>query len=94
RVVAQFQFTGARRDTIWLVLEREDVSVCFRDPGPEAELIVTADTLAMHRVWMGRLTMAEALKHGLIEIEGPRHLARAFPGWLMLSSFASIPSAR
>lgn len=94
RVVARFQFTGARRETIWLVLERDDVSVCFRDPGPEAELLITADTLAMHRVWMGRLAMADALKRGLIEIDGPRELARAFPGWLALSSFASIPAAR
>ena len=93
RVVAQFQFTGARRETIWLVLERQDISVCFRDPALDVDLLIMTDTLALHRVWMGRLSMSDALKEGLIEIDGPRELARAFPRWLALSAFASVPPA-
>lgn len=94
RVVAQFEFTGAKQDKIWLVLERHDVSVCFHDPGLNADLLITADTLALHRVWMGRLSLPEAIKARLIEIDGPRDMARAFPTWLALSAFASVPVAR
>ena len=93
RVVAQFDFTGAKGGTYWLVLERHDVSVCFHDPGLDVDLLIKTDTLALHRVWMGRLSMADALKQGFVEIEGPRDLARAFPSWLALSAFASVPAA-
>lgn len=94
RVVAQFEFTGAKRETIWLVLERHDVSVCFQDPGLDADLLITADTLALHRVWVGRLSMSDAIKQGLFQVDGPRELARAFPEWLALSAFASVPAVR
>jgi DNA-binding HxlR family transcriptional regulator len=93
RVVAQFEFTGAKRETIWLVLERYDVSVCFHDPGLDVDLLITTDTLALHRVWMGRLSMSDALKEGLVEIDGPRELARAFPNWLALSAFSDVQPA-
>lgn len=93
RVVAQFDFTGFRHETIWLVLERQEVSVCFHDPGLPVDLLITTDTLALHRVWMGRLPILEAIRKGLIAIDGPTHLARAFPRWLALSTFASIPPA-
>jgi DNA-binding HxlR family transcriptional regulator len=93
RIVAQFEFTGARRETIWLALDRHDVSVCFHDPGLNVDLVITTDTLALHRVWMGRLSMSDALKEGLVEVDGPREQARAFPTWLMLGTFASVPAA-
>ncbi len=93
RVVAQFDFTGSRRETIWLVLEPQEVSVCFHDPGLPVDLLITTDTLALHRVWMGRLSILDAIKKGHMVIDGPPHLARALPRWLALSSFASVPPA-
>lgn len=93
RVVVQFEFEGARRGSFWLVLEHPDPSVCLHDPGFEVDLLVTVDTLAMHRIWVGRLTIADAMEEGLMSIEGPSHLVRPFPGWLALGYFASIPPA-
>lgn len=93
RVVARFDFRGDRRDTIWLVLERPEPSVCFHDPGYEVDLLVTADTVALHRVWIGRLDLADAIRDGSISLDGSRELTRAFPRWLALSSFAGIPPA-
>jgi hypothetical protein len=63
------------------------------DPGFEPDLFVTADTRALHQVWVGHLTFADALRHRRIVLEGPRALTRAFPGWFQLSMFAHIPSA-
>jgi hypothetical protein len=79
--------------TYWLLLERPDPSVCLTDPGFDVDVVVTADTVAIHRVWMGRLALAEAIQQGLIEVDGPRTLVRAFPDWLALNFFASIPPA-
>lgn len=63
------------------------------DPGFECDLLVTADTVALHRVWIGRLAMIDALREDLIQVGGPRELVRAFPQWLALSSFAGIEAA-
>lgn len=93
RVVVQVDFVGASRDHYWLVLERPEPSLCLHDPGFEIDLLVTADALSLHRVWIGRLPIADALRDRLLEIDGPADLRRAFPGWLRLSTFAHIPPA-
>jgi DNA-binding HxlR family transcriptional regulator len=93
RIVIQFDFEGARRQSFWLVLDRHDSSVCLQDPGFDVDLVVTADALALHRVWIGRLALADAIRDNLVQLHGPSALTRAFPRWLKLSVFAPIPSA-
>jgi DNA-binding HxlR family transcriptional regulator len=93
RVVCQFDFGGAQVMSIWLILERPEPSVCFKDPGFEIDLFVTTDTLALHQVWLGHLDLAKALRDGLIELDGPADLTRAFPSWLALSMFAGVAPA-
>jgi DNA-binding HxlR family transcriptional regulator len=94
RVVSQFNFQGLKQDIIWLVLERPEPSVCYHDPGFEIDLFVNVDTLSLHKVWMGHMSLDEAFRKSLIEIEGQRELARAFPEWLALSHFAGIAPVR
>jgi DNA-binding HxlR family transcriptional regulator len=91
RIVVQFDFTGSRSGSYWLILERDEVSVCLDYPGFEPDLFVIADTLAIHNVWMGHLSFDAALRNRLVRIDGPRELAHAFPGWLALNMFAHIP---
>ena len=43
RVAVQFDFRGAKKETFWLVLAVEDVSVCLTHPGFEIDVLVTAD---------------------------------------------------
>lgn len=66
RVVAQFDFVGACQRSIWLILERPEPSVCYKDPGFEVDLFVTVDTLALHRVGIGHMSYENALRAGLI----------------------------
>ena len=91
RIVVQFELLGAQRKIYWLVLEKPQPSICLEDPGFEIDLVVTADSLALHRVWMGRLDIADALRKDQIKLEGPVDLKRAFPGWLALNLFAGVP---
>jgi DNA-binding HxlR family transcriptional regulator len=93
RVTLQFDFQGVRQQSFWLVLERSEPSVCMFDPGFEIDVVVTADTVTLHKVWMGRTTLQEALRDELITLEGPRSLTKAFPSWFALNVFAPIPSA-
>ena len=93
RVVVQFDFHGASTGTYWQVLEHPEPSVCLKPPGFDVDLFINADTIAMHRVWMGKLQWADALRQDLIEIEGPTPLVRDFPNWLALNIFSGVSSA-
>lgn len=90
RVVVQFDFVGALTGSYWLILEPGAPSVCWDPPGFEVDLLVRADTLAMHRIWLGHQSFADALTRRQIELDGARELVRGFPEWLALSQFATI----
>jgi DNA-binding HxlR family transcriptional regulator len=93
KIAVQFDFTGARTESWWLLLEPHDVSVCLQEPGFDLDLLVTADTLALHRIWIGHLSLAAALGDGSVRLDGPTDLVRAFPRWLALSPFATVRPA-
>lgn len=93
RTVAQFDLYGLHQRSYWLVFEQGDVSVCYSDPGFEVDLVVTADSMTLHRVWIGRRTFPDALRSGDIQLTGPRELVRVFPEWFQLSMFAHVSPA-
>ncbi len=95
RVVVQFDFRAVPKTfrsppTFWLILERRDVDVCLKDPGFEIDLVVDADLLALTKAWMGDVRLADAMRSGLVRVDGPTALVRAFPAWLALSGFAGV----
>lgn len=90
RLVVRFDFSGACKKSYWLVLEGGEASICWGDPRFDVDLLVSVDTVAFHYVWLGHLRLADAIREGLVEIEGPSDLVRAFPGWLALSVFAGV----
>lgn len=92
RVVAQFDFSGAATVSFWLILSRDDVTLCLTDPGYEVNLLVTADLASFFKLWGGRMSYQEALSNGAVHIEGAPSLARTFPQWFGWS--AAAPSRR
>jgi DNA-binding HxlR family transcriptional regulator len=93
RIVVQFDFRGERTGSYWLVMDPTDVSICLQHPGFEIDLLVTADIADFYQVWLGRITVAEALRDGLVELDGTTSLVRAFPDWFALSPFAGMVRA-
>jgi hypothetical protein len=81
RVVVQFKFHGAEKGTFWLVLNKEDVTLCLTDPGYELNLLVTADLATFYKLHAGRIQYNDALTHYDVKVEGIPSLTRAFPGW-------------
>ena len=81
RIVAQFDFGGAAVVSFWLVLMKEDVTLCLTDPGYDINVLVTADLAAMYKLWGGRLTYQKVLNSGLVSVEGIPSIVRAFPQW-------------
>jgi len=90
RVVAEFILTcpGGTTERIWLVIGPDDVETCIKHPGFEIDLEVRTSSRELHRVWMGRTTIPEAMRAGTLGIDGPPALVRAFPRWFSFSPFA------
>ena len=96
RIVVHFSFDGTPSHyrgyrLFWLILGREQVELCVDDPGFEVDLCVDADIAAFTKVWLGDLTLDEALRCKQVRLIGPKNLVKAFPSWLMLSRFAGVP---
>jgi DNA-binding HxlR family transcriptional regulator len=88
RVVIQFDFRGERTGSYWLVLERADVSVCLQHPKFDVDVSVSADIAGFYRVWLGRTTLGEAVRSGVVRLDGMPALTRAFPDWFEWSPMA------
>lgn len=87
RVVAEFRLSDPD-DVIWLLLEREDVSVCPEDPALPIDLVVETRTPDLYRVYIGRTTLEAERTEGRIEVRGRPSLVSAFSKWMAWSSFA------
>jgi DNA-binding HxlR family transcriptional regulator len=94
RVVIEFDFRGCHPRGYWLVLERSDVSVCLQHPKFVIDLQVTADIGAFYRVWLGRITLGDALARRFVHLDGTPAFVRAFPQWFAWSPMANAVRAR
>lgn len=91
-VLVELEFRGAPRGKgrFWLHLKGDEVDLCLTPPHHDVALRVYTTPKALAEVWMGQVPFARAARTGEIRVEGPRALARAFPSWLQLSSFADV----
>lgn len=94
RVVIEFEHSGPARQTIWMVLDRGDPSVCVQHPGFDTDVRVTTTTPALANVFQGYETWAHAVAAGAIQIEGKPALLKAFPRWFLWSPFADATRER
>jgi len=85
RLVIQFDLSGGPKQSYWLLVGHADVSVCLKNPGFDIDVIVSADIAAFYRVWLGRVTLAEALRKQQVRLDGAPADVRAFSGWFAWS---------
>ena len=69
------------------------MSVCLQHPKFDIDVHVSADIAAFYRVWLGRTTLAAAMRAGLVRIDGMSAAARAFPCWFAWSPMADAVRA-
>ncbi len=94
RVVVRFDLRDVPRQRFWLVVEKPDVELCRKHPGFEEDLIVTTDSVWAAKWHMGWIGLQEALGRGLIRIDGPPRLVRAFATWGGQTPFRNIRPMR
>ena len=93
RTVVTFRFAdlAAKRRSWWLVLTPEAVDVCDFDPGYEVAGGVSGKLIDLVRIWRGDLSWPQALRSGIVELQGPERVRRAIPVWFPPSAFAAVP---
>jgi len=89
-VVIRFALDG--HSARFMLLRPSEASVCAQNPGFPEPLQVRGRLPALVAWWRGDVGLAEAQRMGLA-LEGPRSVARAFPGWFLRYKFAEIGSA-
>lgn len=94
RTVLEFVFTAPDPMTVWLVLERGEVSVCHQHPGFDTDVVLRATTAAFSHLFGGSLSWPEAVRTGAIDVSGPPRLVRALPTWFLWSPWAEATRER
>ncbi|MCA9885003.1 MAG: helix-turn-helix transcriptional regulator [Anaerolineaceae bacterium] len=95
QVVVQFDFSGASRDTYWLVMSAAEVMLCLTDPGYETNVLVSADLATFFKLWLGQIEYEEALQERTITVDGMPRLVQSFPNWFAWSLAApAVRAAR
>jgi DNA-binding HxlR family transcriptional regulator len=87
RRVVRFEFRGEKK-RYWLVLKRDDPDICYSDPGYGDDVVIRTDLEAITRIYLGQLSLADARRCELLEVEGPRELVRGVDEWFPVSGFA------
>jgi DNA-binding HxlR family transcriptional regulator len=88
RVVIQFDHTQPERTSIWMVLDHGDASVCVQHPGFEPDVIITAATPVLARVFAGTHTWRSEVSAGRVSIAGAPALVQSVQRWLHPHAFA------
>lgn len=94
RTVVEFDFTGAKPQRVWMLLEPSEVSVCVTPPRFETDLTVRTSLAYFLKVWFGHVEWDTAVRCGALVVEGPPALVRQFPRWLMWSVMARFVRER
>ena len=88
RVTVEFEYRGDDPTRIWLILDRQEASVCTDHPGFDSDVVVTTAPVDLMRVFSGIVSLAQATADGTVAMAGPPRLLRALPTWFLWSPFA------
>lgn len=90
----EFSDYAAKFRRWWLVIRDGDVDVCMKDPGHDIDLKIVTDVQTLTGVWMGDISLGQALRDHRIRLSGSDHLKRDISTWLGRNYFADIKPVR
>ncbi len=92
RTVLAFRFgdVAPKVGRWWLCVTGNDVDVCDYDPGFDVTATVDTTLRTMTEIWRGDLDWTEALRSGLVSIDGPNEVSRNVPAWLGQSLLSGV----
>lgn len=90
RAVVRFDLLDRKKSPFWVIFQRPEAEVCLKPPGLDEDLVVTTTSEWLTKWHAGVVSWPDAIAQGLISIDGPADLSRAFPRWAPVSGFATI----
>lgn len=90
RVVTEWRFRDHNR-RIWLTIEESDASVCLEDPCLDIDVYIEGDTVDLYRIYVGRMSLQEAVRGGTVTVTGTRSMVAGFERMMSWSSFKVSP---
>jgi len=92
RMVTRFEFKDEveKKRLHWLVIEENDIDLCYVDPGLEVDTWIETDLRSLVEVWMGWRPLKDALSAGDIAIYGAPNLTQDPLRWIGQSPVAGI----
>jgi hypothetical protein len=69
----------------WIVIEAGEPSVCLADPGYDVHVTITANMRTLYQVWLGTLSLSDAVRSGGVTFDGPSALVRRMAAVLQCS---------
>lgn len=78
----------------WLMVKDGDVDVCLKDPAHEVDIHIVTDLKTLTGVWMGDLTLGQAMRTKQVVVSGDAVLRRSISSWLGTNYYADVKPAR
>ncbi|NNL17967.1 MAG: helix-turn-helix transcriptional regulator [Boseongicola sp.] len=75
----------------WIVCEGNSRDLCYEDPGKDVSAYISTTSHDLVRVWMGDVSLSEAMRHERITVLGDSTICQRFKKWFPLSQAAEIP---
>ncbi|HKT01810.1 MAG TPA: helix-turn-helix domain-containing protein [Rugosimonospora sp.] len=81
QVVLRIEVCDDRRGRFWLLADAHHMEVCVRRPGTTEHMVVITDSRSLTRWHTGRVSLAAAMRAGLIRVDGTRPMIRMLASW-------------
>lgn len=94
RTVLELRHTGPAAETIWMVLERGEASVCIQHPGYDVDVVISATTAHLADVFQGYARWDDYVRDGKVEVQGLPRLATEIPKWFLWSPWVEVTHER
>ncbi|MET1058599.1 MAG: helix-turn-helix domain-containing protein [Nocardioides sp.] len=93
RTVLAFRFedVAAKVGRWWLCVSGDEVDICDYDPGFEVDATISTSLRTMTEIWRGDRPWSQAIRSGLVTVDGPAAVSRDVPAWLGQSTLAAVP---
>lgn len=75
----------------WIVCDGNTRDLCYEDPGKDVTAYVTTTSQNLVKIWMGDVSLSEAMTEERITVLGDSTVCKRFSKWFPLSAAAKIP---
>ena len=77
----------------WVVASGDSVDLCLEDPGHEVDVYLTATLPNLIALWLGDLTVQDAVEANTVFLDGPGYLISTAQDWIAQSPLVGVQPA-